>query len=199
MNMGRTRSAFEVAAAAAGIAAVLLLGTFALRQKLPAPARPAASTAGGFMPCDIPGGGYWRGSIHGDGALTIDWGGPTLGCDGNLRPDGGVRLFFAGEPTDDGHRLILVIGIGASLDALAGRELAANVTLIDESRSRFFSSSDERCFARIAAVEKLQGYATAYRVAGELYCAGSLPAVAGPESVTLGDMQFAGRFDAGDL
>jgi hypothetical protein len=146
--------------------------------------------------------GYWSGQIFGDlvadAALRFDWSGAALDCAGNARPDGrGLRLFFAGRPDGGRDRLLLVIGVASTLAALSHREHAVSVTLVDEASSRFFHTPGERCFAEFEGVTAL-GSSGEYRVAGELYCAGSIPAVAGPGSVTLGDMRFAGRLTPGE-
>ena len=178
-----------------GLFVAIGLGFIAFTRLPPAPA-PAATglvPAGGFSTCDIAGGGYWRGSVHGGETLSFDWRDGAFECDGNARPgDRGLRLFFAGRPGGSEHRLMLVIGVSAALPALQGAELPVNVTLIDEASSSFFHSSGDRCFARFDEVAASRA-PVEFRVAGELYCAGSVPAVAGPGSVTLGDMAFAGR------
>lgn len=148
----------------------------------------------GLEPCVMAGGGYWRGRIFGATVLDIDWRDAVLECAGNARPgERGLRLFLAGRPAAGAERLLLVIGIGAQLPDLAGREHPASITVIDETTSGFFHGSESRCFARIDSVRALPGEGRHWRVEGDLYCAGSIPAVAGPGSVTLGDMRFAVR------
>ena len=88
---------------------------------------------------------------------------------------------------------MLVLGFAADIAELAGREHPVNVTLIDEASSQFFHSPAERCFARIGEVTPLGGDPEAFRVEGDLYCAGAIASLTGPNSVTLGDMAFAGR------
>lgn len=180
----------------AGIATAAWLGYLALSQELPAP-RPAATERLGappsLAPCVMERNGFWRGRITGSASLDVDWSGADLACAGNARPAGrGLRLFFAGRPGAGTERLVLVIGIEAGLDELAGREHEASVTLIDEASSQFFHGAANRCFTRVREVAPLPD-ARSWRVEGELYCAGAIAAVAGVNSVTLGDMAYAGR------
>jgi hypothetical protein len=74
-------------------------------------------------------------------------------------------------------------------------DLPANVTLINESNGIFYNAQGrERCWASVSdqqAIPAAQG--KAYRIDGELYCVGSLPAVNGGGSVTLDDVRFSGR------
>lgn len=155
-------------------------------------------------PCLIEGGGYWRGTLVGSRSLAVDWSGSALDCAGNARPgDRGVRLFFAGKPAEGSERLVLIIGIAAVPEELAGREHGASVTVIDEASSRFFNAGDDRCFTRVSELRPLDqekdqekskrtGIAT-YRIAGELYCLGAIASVADDTAVTLGDTAYAGR------
>jgi hypothetical protein len=179
----------------AGLAAIGWLGYQVLSLQLPVHARESTARAAPELAlCRMPTNGYLRGRLHGTADLDIDWSGAALACSGNARPgDAGVRLFFAGHPAGSEDRLVLVIGIGADVAQLAGRELPASVTLIDEASSQFFHSGDDRCLTRISAVEPLPDERYSYRVAGDLYCAGAVPAVAGGGTVTLGDLAFAGR------
>jgi hypothetical protein len=185
----------RAAAGLAGLAATGWLGYLALSQRPPAVATATAIPAApALAACPLSPPGYLRGRLHGSDDLDIDWSGPALACAGNARPDNaGLRLFFAGHPGSDASRLVLVIGIDAPLARLAGHEHAARVTLIDEASSQFFHAGDGRCVARINAVAPLPGERFAYRVEGSLYCIGAIAAVSGDRSVTIGDLDFAGR------
>ena len=116
------------------------------------------------------------------------------------RPDGqGVRLFFASEQPGGG-RLSVVIGIDGRPDTLVGTERPANVTVIDERESRFFSTSGAgRCWTVISSVTSLtrsRDYPAGHRIDGMLYCLGALPSLGDRTSLTLGDLRFAGRVSA---
>jgi hypothetical protein len=171
------------------------MGYLALSMRLPPPASAKSlGSAPSLLPCDIPAGGYLRGSLHATSDMHIDWSGPSLSCAGNARPgDAGLRLFFAGHPAGDANRLMLVIGLDARVGELAGREVPASVTLIDEATSEFFHANAGRCFSAVSSVQTLPDRHAAYRIEGHLYCAGALPAVSGLHSVTLGDIAYAGR------
>jgi hypothetical protein len=185
-----------------GLAAALALGWLALSRELPPRPPPVPDTGGlpeapTLEPCLVAGDGYWRGQLVATRTVDIDWRGTALECAGNARPgDRGLRLFFAGRPDAGSERLLLIIGIAAGLDELAGREHGASVTLVDEATSRFFRSRDGSCFTRVHAVTLADG--GGYRVEGDLYCAAALAAVAGEGSVTLGDTAYAGRLTPDD-
>jgi hypothetical protein len=142
----------------------------------------------------MPDDGYLRGRLHASTDLDIDWSGASLACAGNARPgEAGLRLFFAGQPEGSEDRLVLVIGLDAGIAGLAGREIPASVTLIDEASSQFFHAATGRCFSSVRAVQPLPDARYAYRIEGSLYCSGAIPAVSGEHSVTLGDIAYAGR------
>jgi hypothetical protein len=184
-----------------GAALVLVLGTLALLQPLP-PGGPQgeAAAAKENKPCTLQPEGFLRGRFFGALNLTADWSGAGLYCDGMERPGGdGVRLFFA-KAQGGGERLSVLIGIDGRPADLEGQERPANVTVIDEQAGRFFSSGGPgRCWASIASVAVLpraQGRPTGYRIDGLVYCVGALPSVGDGTSLTLGELQFAGRVSA---
>jgi hypothetical protein len=182
-------------AGVAGVAASLWLGYLVMR--IEPPLRPSASSlpsAPVLEPCTMTPDGYLRGRLRGSTDIVVDWSGPSLACAGNARPGGaGLRLFFAGRTGAGEDRLVLVIGLDADITGLAGRELPASVTLIDEASSQFFHTSGGRCFTSVDSVAPLAAGSYTYRVEGRLYCAGAIAAVAGERSVTLGDIAYAGR------
>ncbi|MCK6371223.1 MAG: hypothetical protein L6Q83_07840 [Gammaproteobacteria bacterium] len=183
-----------------GVAVAVALAYLAFSQRLPPPPAPGLDAALALAPCEMEPPGYWRGRIFGSTTIAIDWRGAKLECAGNARPGGrGLRLFLAGRPGTGSDRLLLVIGIGAGLDELAGKEHPASVTLLDEATSDFFHGPPERCFTHIRDVSPLADTEGAFRVEGDLYCTGAIAAVSGERSVTLGDMAYAVRLtpDAG--
>lgn len=184
-----------------GVATVLGLGYLAMSQP-PPPRTPAAKSgsmpAPEIGPCTMDRDGYLNGQLFGAIELNIDWAGATLACEGNARPDNrGLRLFFAGTPDGANERLVLVLGIEASLDELAGNEHEVNLTIIDESQARFFNSGEGRCWTRVDEVAQY-GAGEAYRVDGELYCAGALPSLTDTASVTPGSIVYSGRLRLDD-
>jgi hypothetical protein len=186
---------FSAISGLAGLITSLGLGYLALSQELPPPAveqTAALAPPPPLEPCVMDRDGYWTGRVFGSEELDLDWRGNALTCAGNARPDGkGLRLFFAGFTAPGTDRLVLVLGIDAGIDGLAGREFPVSLTLIDEASSQFFHTAD-RCFTFIRDVAPLAA-AGSYRVEGDLYCAGAIPALSGTGSVTLGDMTYAGR------
>jgi hypothetical protein len=191
--------------ALAGLAAALALGftVLAQRPRPPAAAPAAAPAAESSLPaapllasCELQPAGYWRGSITGSTSLLLDWSGAGLACAGNARPGGrGLRLFFAGRSGADAQRLVFVLGIAAGTDELPGREWPVSVTVIDEAGGDIFHSAPGRCFTQVTELAALDAGRHAFRVAGELYCAGAIGAVSGERAVVLGDSRYAGRLD----
>lgn len=195
MNDGSSPAWLHLPAEVLSVLVAAGLAVLVGRAELPAP--PARSDTAlqppAFEPCGT--GGYLRGQLHGDMQQAIDWADDGMRCDGMLRPDdSGLRLIFA--PAEDADGPLLVIGLDGQPDGAAGRELVANVTIVDEGNGRFFNSGPgERCWAQASQLEPEAG---GYRVAGRLYCAGALAEVNGPGSVTPGEFEFAGRIPAND-
>ncbi len=184
-----------------GTAVVLMIGTVTLMQSLP-PVVPGGVpiAVDENKPCSLQPEGFLRGRFFGALNLTADWSGATLHCDGMQRPGGdGVRLFFA-RAQDGGERISVLIGIDGQPADLVGKERPANVTVIDELAGRFFSSGGPgRCWASIASVAPLpRAGATpaGYRIDGLVYCLGALPSVGDSSSLTLSELEFAGRVSA---
>lgn len=167
--------------AAALVAALVLAACTAEEAAAPPPVAACPAEVGGTL----------SGQIYGAVERRIDWNGADIRCDGGPRPgDAGIRMVFApaaGEP------LTLVIGIDAMPGELAGAEHAANVTLVH--RGRFFSSGGrERCWTTVERADATSG-GTRYRVTGELYCAGALPALGDSGSIRLRNFRYTGIVD----
>lgn len=192
---------FGVLANLAGLLTAVGLGALVLVQRLPPP--PPAPVAGfaapDLAPCVMDRDGYWRGRISGAGTLDLDWRGTALACAGDARPGGrGLRLYFAGHPAAAPERLLLILGIAAGIDDLAGHEYPVSVTLIDEASNLFFHDPGGRCFAQVNTVVPLSDQPRSWRIDGELYCAGALAAVGGAPSVSIGDTAWSGRLTLAD-
>jgi len=139
--------------------------------------------------------GFLSGRLYSALDERIDWSGADMNCEGMLRPDGdGIRLLFASQKSRGG-KLVFVFGIDGSLEKLKGKERPTNITIIDESDGRFFSTGGHnRCWATIEKIETvLNEAAAAYQINGEVYCTGGLPSLSDNRSVTLGDFRFSGR------
>jgi len=143
--------------------------------------------------------GFLRGRLHGAFDQAFDWQGAEIECGGMRRPDdSGIRLYFARRAGADGPNLVFLLGIAGPLAELTRGDRATNVTMIDETSSRFFNSGErERCWTRLEAFEPIPG-TSEYRAAGRVYCLGALPSLSDLSSVTLGDLEFAGRIALGD-
>lgn len=138
--------------------------------------------------------GYLRGALYGAIQAELDWSGAGMLCDGMTRPQGqGIRLVF-GEQTDpDLPGLVIVLGLAdAELGTDVG-EIKANVTIIDQTNGKFYSTQEEpRCWTRITKQLLLSGTVEeTWRLDGHLYCASALAALAGPGSVTLDDIEYS--------
>lgn len=138
---------------------------------------------------------YLSGTLYGAIDRTIEWRGTNMQCDGGLRPgDAGIRLVFAAPDGPGDDRLVFVIGIGGQIDMLVNTERAANLTIIDESDGRFFSSGGgDRCWTTIAAVDRIDDL---WQIEGEVYCSGSLPSLSDGAAVALRNFRYAGRLSS---
>ncbi len=144
--------------------------------------------------CAETGDGSLSGRLFGALSENIEWHGGNMECGGMLRPDdGGVRLVFAAPWQSE--RLLIVLGIDGRLGELPGSEHSANVTIVDESRNRFFSNGRrDRCWSTIESIRPVDdGNGRILQVIGEVYCAGSLPSLSDKSSVVLRNFSFSGR------
>lgn len=135
------------------------------------------------------------------GALTgdIEWYLDEMQCQGMPRPDGaGARLRFSGKAGDDGRAIAIIIAIPDLQRGTDAAELASNVTLIDQSRSLFFSTPDlDSCWTDVEAQWPMEGSEARYRIDGVLYCIGPLAEINGDRSVSIPELSFSGQLDWG--
>ncbi len=139
--------------------------------------------------------GYLRGPVFGAVQTTLDWQGEHMRCDGMLRPEGrGIRLVFSGPRQAGPGDLVIVMGLAEAELGIDKGELAANVTIIDEATGRFYATQKEpRCWTQITSQLRLSGTVEeTWRLDGRLYCASALAALTGPESITLGEINYSG-------
>ena len=176
------------------LAAIVAIAAIVVRSltAAPAPAQAVIQAVGDADLCPSVHDAYLSGAIYGGLDRQIEWRGTDMSCTGGLRPRGdGVRLVFAAPGGQDGDRLVFVIGIAGAISDLTTSERLANVTVIDESSGRFFSSGgQERCWTTVASVDD---DGRLLRIAGRVYCTGSLPSVSDSGSVTLRDFRYSGR------
>ena len=162
---------------------------------------PADATAGALADaagrsCLEDGSGYLAGRLYGAIDAPLDWRGPALACEGMPRPEGaGARLRFARRIAPTDADLVIIVGVdGLDPDeTVTGR--AATVTVIDEHSSRFYSNSGEQCWADVTRQQPAPGPEDTRAVNGRVYCTAALPAVNGPGSISLDELEFRGRID----
>ncbi len=184
-------AAVELAAMAA-VAALGLLATQELLDDGVSGIPAVALATAPFDLCPAVDDGYLSGYLYGALDRAIEWRGTDMTCEGGPRPnDDGVRLVFAAPIDDQRPRLVIVLGISGSIGDLIGAERVANVTLIEESSGRFFSSGgQERCWTTVESVDQ---ESDRLRIGGEIYCQGSLPSLSDGSSITLRDFRYSGR------
>jgi hypothetical protein len=141
--------------------------------------------------------GYLRGQLYGAISVPLDWGAAAMDCEGMPRPNGrGARLRFAGMTTGAEQQLAIIIAIPDLGHGELGRELASNVTIIEEGGGRFFSTTDlGNCLTDITTLDKLDDDADRYSIGGKLYCVSPLAEVNGDSSVLIPELAFLGLVD----
>lgn len=127
---------------------------------------------------------------------TIRWSAQELDCSGMPRPNNaGARLRFSG-PGPGANPLALILGIPDLKKGVEGRELATNVTLIEEDEGRFYNSANlDACWTDIRQEQLDDQDDDVYRVSGEVYCVTALAELNGRNSITLGTLTFSGILD----
>ena len=155
-------------------------------DEAPEAASPAGNCADGFV----------EAVLFGGVSARINWSGEHLTCEGMPRPDDdGARLRFAGPVEgDDERRLTIILGIPALTEGTPGRELATNVTLIEDGTGRFFATRNaDSCWTDISNNQHIED--ALYRVTGVLYCVAPVPELNGAMSVSFNEMRFSGALD----
>ena len=133
------------------------------------------------------------------GALTgiVEWRAADMQCDGMPRPDGaGARLRFAGTVGEEAVPIAFIIALPGLERGAEATELASNVTVIEEGRSRFFSTPDlGSCWTDIEAQSALDDSDVRFVIDGVLYCISPLPEVNGEASLSIPELHFSGQLD----
>jgi hypothetical protein len=131
------------------------------------------------------------------GALegSLDWSGATMECSGMPRPNNaGARLRFAGQAGE--HRVAIIVALPDLARDGSGTELTSNVTLIDESSGRFFSTTNlDNCLTDITSAEAADDAGDRLDIGGILYCVAPLAEVNGSTSISITELRFAGSLD----
>ena len=137
--------------------------------------------------------GYLRTNLYGEIAGPVDWSAGDLDCEGMPRPAGhGARLRFAGQ--SGGLSLAVIVALPDLERRMTARELASNVTVIEEGGGRFFSTSGlGSCWTDV--LEQQETGEDVNFVAGRLYCIAPLAEVNGDSSVTVRELEFGGYVD----
>ncbi|MGB5738133.1 MAG: hypothetical protein WBM54_02200, partial [Woeseia sp.] len=92
--------------------------------------------------------------------------------------------------------LAFIVALPELQAGVTGRELRATVTLIEEDSGRFFSNAEQdTCWADITSQQALDESSLSYAIAGIVYCVSPLPELNSNASITIRDLQFAGRVD----
>lgn len=173
------------------VLACLVLGLSACGD--PAPAAPEKAHACGAD-------GEFVAEIYGSVRASIDWSAGKLECEGMPRPNGeGARLRFAGiaNVADGTRHLAFILGLADLRAGQTGKELATNVTLMEEGTGRFFGTRDTAsCWTDIETHEPLRAAASSgYRISGIVYCVAPLANVNDNSSVSFADLRFTGRLE----
>jgi hypothetical protein len=155
---------------------------------LPLPAAPAKGCGDG---------GYLRTTLYGAFEAEIDWATHALDCEGMPRPGGeGARLPFAGTAGNSDHVIAIIIALPALERGEATRELASNITIIEEGSGRFFNASGlDTCWTDVYKQSALEDMTDSYTISGTVYCITPLAEVNGDSSVSLRELEFAGLLD----
>ncbi|HEX5787351.1 MAG TPA: hypothetical protein VFY03_04190 [Woeseiaceae bacterium] len=171
------------AVAATAVAATAVAGT----GLLPPAAAPRACPDGGRLTATL------YGALEGE----IDWRAADMSCEGMPRPAGaGARLRFAGAAGGGGVELAIIIAVPGLERGVAGTDLPSNVTLIEEGRGRFFSTTAlDYCWVDIDRSEELEGRPAHTLVGGTLSCIAPLAETNGDTSVTIDGLIFSGVVD----
>lgn len=138
------------------------------------------------------------GRLYGALSLELDWAGGELLCDSMGRPNGeGIRLRFSGPAGDSADRLTIIIALPQLRAGESKSEVAANLTIIEDSAGRFYGSSGSNsCWADIEQEPQAGDPApAAYIATGRVYCINPLAQVNGNSSVRLDELKFSAAAD----
>ncbi len=159
------------------------------------PGEPEAPGGLSGVRCIENGTGYVNGELFGAIQSAVLWPNEGTECEGMQRPqNGGARLRFSRRFADSDDNMVLIIGISQLKKGATGNGYPANVTLIDERDSRFFSNGGvPNCWVDIYRQHELEADQT--QLEGILYCSGALANQAGGGGVNPRDLRFSGQID----
>ncbi len=142
-------------------------------------------------------GGRFRATLHGALQGEIDWRAVDMSCEGMPRPGGaGARLRFAGRAGPDDVPLAVIIAIPGLERGVTGTDLASNITIIEEGRGRFFSTTNpDYCWVDIDREAPVPAHETLSLLDGTMNCIAPLAETNGDTSVTIENLRFSGFVD----
>jgi hypothetical protein len=184
-----------------GIVAVAGLAAWPFVQNVPYPTRvinesTPLTTGDELKPCTLGETGSLLASLYGSVKQDLKLRGSELLCTGKLnRQSGESRLAFSTAPAGISANLVIVIGLENVVENTKQKGLPTNLTILDQDNGLFFGTQGiGRCWTdlnQVAAVDAAQQ--NLIGVTGEVYCAGAIPQIQGPGSVTLSTLKFAGH------
>ena len=138
--------------------------------------------------------GRLRGQLFGAVRVDLDWRADGMSCEGMPRPHGeGARLRFSGSAGEADAPLAIIIAMPSLERDAPMTGVPSNVTIIEEGRGRFFSTTDlDGCWTDVAAQTRVDD-GDLYRIEGVLYCISPLVEVGGRASLTIDELTFVGR------
>lgn len=132
----------------------------------------------------------------------LTWGNDGIECTGAVRPDGGIRIRFAGQVGKDQQRLVMVFGIAGLREGQSAKTLGVNLTVIREGTGQFYSTrGDDKCMLDSVKQEPLVGIpyrSRSYRIIARGFCTEPARAIKGEGVILLSRFDFAGRVDFED-
>jgi hypothetical protein len=182
--------AFVSRAALAPLALAALCGC-GHPESAPTKAQPA--TAGlAKDSCLASGDGYLRATVAGDIEMHLDWPNSGTHCNGESRDSPpGVRLSFQRDGSQP--NLLLVFGLSGVRAGEPAREVATNLTVIEQGTDKIFGTlGDSRCTVDSLTQKQLPGGGNVYRLEARGFCTQPAHAVRGKGDVLVSTFEFAG-------
>ena len=157
----------------------------------------AAAEAGRCLPDDA---GFLTLRLRGSIEADIDWRGPALDCTGMSRPDGGLRLRFAGKRA--GGELAIVFAAPDLAMGASAKGVPVNVTVLDGAGERIYGTQGEsRCLFDAVEQQALTDALlplNSYRISARGFCTAPARALDGEGAVLLTRFDFAGLVSFGE-
>jgi len=138
-----------------------------------------------------------RTTLYGALSGDVEWQHADMQCEAMPRPDGaGARLRFAGRVGENAVPIAFIIAMPDLERGIDAAEIASNVTVIEESSARFFSTPGlESCWTDIEWNAARHEDGDRFVIGGVLYCISPLPEVNGDASISIPEMRFSGLLD----